>query len=1686
VDVGLSVLEPVLRAACSTGGQRRLSSLAAMKIRDFEVHMRVICPSLLIWVAACSSPAPGPGRGAWTADVLTDPVVGLTAQRLADGGVRLAQEHTPLALRVDASGAAEIELGDGPISLRATAWGHASRLQPALEGAPELAPCPAMAPDCTAHLRVARGPGVEEWWVGSPLGLEHGWTFAEAPAGVGPLQIELAVRGAQVTVDADGRGAALHAGEQVVRYARVQAWDAAGRTLAAKLEATSAGLRLQVDTTGAVWPVVVDPWVGLGVPWWGALTPGPEYAQETSTTSLGDVNGDGFDDVALSWGPVEASGGVWVFAGGASGPARSPTWTVRSPLMGTEEGDYDAFGEELTALGDVNADGYADFAVLADYGYKVWLYLGSAGGPTASGSIQAAFDVTVIAGAGDVNGDGRDDLLVADPSFRISNVARGRVQLFLGAAGGLSTTAAWTADGPATPSDFGAALAGVGDVNGDGRDDVVVGAPRYANGQTEEGQAVLYYGSPGGLLALPTWAVEGNQVGARLGAAVAAAGDVNRDGRADVAVGLPSWDGGLTDEGRVQVYHGGTAGLAVAASWFTEGEVLGRKLGHSLAGQGDVDGDSYGDLAIGWDGTGGGGVRLHRGGAAGLEAVAVWTVIPDGAWLQSLPITMPEETDVYDTDVDYDTYQELDTSPGSPDTGPQPPPAPPWTPFMTRRGFAASLSLWGDVNNDGRSDLAIGAAWVDIGFGASFVHLGHAIDADGDGVGAGIDPDDASSLRCGDRDGDTCDDCAQTRTPRVDADGADQDLDGWCDRGDTDDDADTVPDARDPAPLDPARCGVDSDGDTCDDCAVLRLPSAAQDGADLDGDGRCDQGDPDDDGDLVLDGSDPAPLDPARCGDSDADTCDDCALARRRAPGDDGPDLDGDGRCDAGDTDLDGDGLSDNTDPDDDGDTRADGQDPAPRDPLRCGLDTDADGCDDCAGLGRPNTLRDGPDRDGDGVCEPRDTTDNRYMPQRTSSPWLAEGAAASARIGGALAVGDVNGDGVPDLVSGAPRSSRVDLWYGSPTGLGGLAWSDTSISGTDFGARVALCDVDADGVDDLLVASPGALHDNQLFAGDVSLWLGGAGGPGAMPDAVRGGAVQYEYFGKSMSCGDLDGDDHADLVVSASGYVHWFPGGPAGLAEAPAWSLRADASPQARVEVLVPGDVDGDGFGDLVVARPDAAGGGQIVLFEGGAGGPSSVARQALVGAAGTGWGNALAGGDLDADGHADVVVGEPFAASNAGQVQVLFGAPWGLVRTPAVAGSSNHRLGEAVAIAGDLDHDGRLDLALGAPQATNGQTAEGVVQLHTVTEAGVEPRLQLIELNESNANFGTAVAGIDTNDDGAPEIAAGAPGHDRIGSADAGGVWLFFPVTPACTDIDRDLLCDSSDPDRDEDGLADAVDDDDDGDTVPDTSDPAPLDALRCGDTDADSCDDCARRRVPRPLDDGADLDADGLCDAGDGDDDGDFVIDSFDTAPSDPRRCADTDSDGCDDCSSGALDPSADGADLDRDGLCDGGDLDDDGDLVPDGLDSQPRDPRRCADDDADTCEDCASGSYAPDRDGPDADADGVCDAGEVVVVTPTLDVQGTCPGTIGLRVRGATPGGQLAFITANSLGASTIPAGPCAGTPTGIRGAITLRTLTRADAAGTKIVQVPAGAPVCGAPIQVLDLSSCALTPATRLP
>jgi len=241
-----------------------------------------------------------------------------------------------------------------------------------------------------------------------------------------------------------------------------------------------------------------------------------------------------------------------------------PAWTAASDVANT------SFGMRVATAGDVNGDGYSDVIVGAPFSSqnveleegRAYLYLGSAGGlsPSPAWTVESNQDFALygnsVATAGDVNGDGYSDVLVGAPyEFPVDHA--GQAYLYLGSASGLAASAAWTATGGQLNAKFGQSLATAGDVDGDGYSDVIVGQPDYSTTpEPYEGRALLYLGSASGLSPAPSWTVEGNQTGSQFGSSVAMAGDVNGDGFADTIIGASRYLSAQGPTGSAFLYYG--------------------------------------------------------------------------------------------------------------------------------------------------------------------------------------------------------------------------------------------------------------------------------------------------------------------------------------------------------------------------------------------------------------------------------------------------------------------------------------------------------------------------------------------------------------------------------------------------------------------------------------------------------------------------------------------------------------------------------------------------------------------------------------------------------------------------------------------------------------------------------------------------------------------------------------------------------------------------------------------------------------------------------------------------------------------------------------------------------------------------------------------------------------------------
>ncbi|GAF96313.1 unnamed protein product, partial [marine sediment metagenome] len=215
-----------------------------------------------------------------------------------------------------------------------------------------------------------------------------------------------------------------------------------------------------------------------------------------------------------------------------------------------------------------------------------------------SDQIFAAFGISV-GSAGDMDGDGYDDVVIGAHTYDNGETNEGRAFVYLGDETGLSDSPDWTAESNQATAYFGISVGAAGDVNGDGCADVIVGAYSYDNGETNEGRAFVYHGCATDLTAIPDWTAESDQPNAGFGNSVGTAGDVNGDGYADVIIGASGYDNGQEDEGRAFVYHGSSTGLSTSLGWTAESDQEGAYFGNSVGTAGDVNGDGYADVIVG-------------------------------------------------------------------------------------------------------------------------------------------------------------------------------------------------------------------------------------------------------------------------------------------------------------------------------------------------------------------------------------------------------------------------------------------------------------------------------------------------------------------------------------------------------------------------------------------------------------------------------------------------------------------------------------------------------------------------------------------------------------------------------------------------------------------------------------------------------------------------------------------------------------------------------------------------------------------------------------------------------------------------------------------------------------------------------------------------------------------------------
>lgn len=420
----------------------------------------------------------------------------------------------------------------------------------------------------------------------------------------------------------------------------------------------------------------------------GGAAAAPAPPATTTGSKAHDFNGDGFDDLVVGAADNSASAGrAYVFFGSATPAITLSAGAANVIVSGQAAGD--GLGASVADAGDVNGDGFDDLiigapfndAAGADAG-RAYLVFGAATGIT----LDAGSANVVITGeaagnnfgssvdsAGDVDGDGFADVVIGAP-------AANKAYVILGGAGLPAAIAASAADtvitGQVAGDSFGISVSGDANLNGDGFDDVIVGA-------SVAGKAYVFFGS-----AAPPAAVGAGAAGLILtgeagvgnfGISVSTARDINGDGFEEIIIGA---DGAGASAGKAYIVLGKAAPPATlgagAADIRLTGESIADFFGASVSDAGDLNGDGLNDVVIG----------AHFSGASAGKA---YVLLSSGSTLGAIDAADANEIVTGETPGDF---------------------------------FGFKVSIVGNFNGDGAGDFVVGAHFGGSNAGKAYVDLG--------------------------------------------------------------------------------------------------------------------------------------------------------------------------------------------------------------------------------------------------------------------------------------------------------------------------------------------------------------------------------------------------------------------------------------------------------------------------------------------------------------------------------------------------------------------------------------------------------------------------------------------------------------------------------------------------------------------------------------------------------------------------------------------------------------------------------------------------------------------------------------------------------------------------------------------------------------------------------------------------
>ncbi len=1109
-----------------------------------------------------------------------------------------------------------------------------------------------------------------------------------------------------------------------------------------------------------------------------------------SVSSAGDVNGDGFDDLIVGAllgddGGYNA-GEAYVVFGNASGfgtvDLAGLTASQGFIIQGDAANDYAGFS--VSSAGDVNGDGFDDLIVGAPYGDdgggyagEAYVVFGKASGfgivdltsLTATQGFIIQGDVASdragwsVSSAGDVNGDGFDDLIVGAPFGDDGGNLAGEAYVVFGKASGLGTvdlttltaTQGFIIQGDAANDLAGRSVSSAGDVNGDGFDDLIVGAPFGDDGATDAGEAYVVFGKASGfgtvdltsLTAAQGFIIQGDAAYDQASFSVSSAGDVNGDGFDDLIVGAYRGDDGDYNAGEAYVVFGmgsgfGTVDLAAltgAQGFIIQGDAADDRAGWSVSSAGDVNGDGFDDLIVG----------APFGNDGGYDAGEAYVVFGKGSGFGTVDLASLTATQgiIIQGDAAFD-----------------------------RAGF--SVSSAGDVNGDGFDDLIVGARYGDNGggnAGEAYVVLGGAFGLDSTPVITTGTV--AAEMLIGGLGNDTLTGGGGADVLRG---GAGNDILGVSDLSFADVDGGT---GIDTLRLDGASLALDLSTTLPAEVTSIETIDLAGSGDNtltVDKLGVLDITEERSSGTAIL---------TVRGNSGDSVNVADSGWFYQGGISDGGVSFEryvngaAELRIENGVTanfarTIDLTGISSNLSFIIQGDTAVDHAGFS----VSSAGDVNGDGFDDVivgARLGDDGGTDAGEAYVVFGKASGFGTIDLSSL--ASAEGFIIQGDVAGDEAGWSVSsAGDVNGDGFDDVIVGAwlgddggSNAGEAYVVFGKGTGFGTIDLTgltsgqgfiiqgDASNDWAGFSVSEA-GDVNGDGFDDLIVGAP---HGNGggFYAGEAYVIFGKSSGFGTIDLAslapaagfVIQGDVSLDQAGvRVSSAGDVNGDGFDDLIVGAHGgddggnyageaYVVFGGASPVnvdltGLSVAQGFIIQGDAAgDQAGYSVSSAGDVNGDGFDDLIVgARLGDDGGadaGEAYVVFGKASGFGTIDLSALTASQGFiiqgdeagdfAGASVSSAGDVNGDGFDDVIVGVPYGdggGAYAGEAYVVFGkaSGFGTIDLTSLTSAQgfiiqgdvdNDHAGISVSSAGDVNRDGFDDLIVGARFGDDGGTNAG-----------------------------------------------------------------------------------------------------------------------------------------------------------------------------------------------------------------------------------------------------------------------------------------------------------------------------------------------------------------------------------------